>query len=84
MTGKNDPTIKCSHLMVDVLVGRKVNLKGGGGGTPFGRRGLRVWKSKKVKIMILLKMIQKCFIVDTIIANYGAVSFIGVYKIYKR
>ena len=32
MTGKDDPKISCSHLMVElsVLVGRKINRKGGG------------------------------------------------------
>ena len=30
MTGKDDPSISCSHLMVElsVLAGRKINLKG--------------------------------------------------------
>ena len=42
MTGKDDPTISCTHLMVklSVLVGRKIILNGGGNHPPFGRRGL--------------------------------------------
>ena len=43
MTGKDDPTISCSHLMVElsVLEGRKESLGEDGNHPPFGRRGLR-------------------------------------------
>ena len=45
MTGIDDPTISCSHLMIElsVLADRKINRKGGGNHPsplPFGRRGL--------------------------------------------
>ena len=42
ITEKDDPTISCSHLMVElsVLAGQKINLKGVVT-TPFGRRGLK-------------------------------------------
>ena len=41
MTAKDDPTINCSHLMVElsVIAGRKIKFKVGGN-HPFGRRGL--------------------------------------------
>ena len=37
MTGKDDPTISCPHLMVklSVLVGPKIILKGGGNHLPL-------------------------------------------------
>ena len=42
MTGKDDPTISSTHLMVklSVLEGRKIILKGDGNNHPSGRRGL--------------------------------------------
>ena len=36
MTGKDDPTTSCSHLVAElsVLAGQKINLKGGGNHPP--------------------------------------------------
>ena len=53
MTGKDDPTISCSLLMVElrVLVGREI--------IPFGRRGLNleqnIFSEKKLKFFAVSK-----------------------------